>query len=108
MTVKIAAQFTDKSRLLNGLDALEKSLVDEWNDPHAPLRHTAIVTYELAYTKRTVKDHTEQPTIMVRHFEPVFDEAAVTATTLQQQAFSARTGREFQPSLFDTTGDEDE
>ena len=96
MGVKIAAKFTKNNKLYNGLDSVEDDLV---KDPN--LVRTAVVTYILKYGNTDYENGgAVTNTIKIVEFEPLSDEAAVAAKTLQREAFAKRTGHPMQDDLF--------
>lgn len=104
MGVNISAKFTKNDKLYNGLDAIADELLTE---PH--LVRTAVVTFRVKFDKTDYENGgAKVPTVKVLEFEPVFDEAAVQAKTLQRDAFKARTGNPMQEDLFSSQASDDE
>ncbi len=104
MAVNVSAKFTKNTDLYNGLNHIEKDLLD---DPTA-LR-TAVVKYRVKFAKQDFEHGgAATPTVKIEHFEPMnSDEAARQASELAQAAYKARTGGELQPDLFDQPDEDD-
>ena len=104
MTVKIRAQYTKDTRIMNGLESIANEMMA---DPLA--RITAVVVIECAYTK---VDHLNggQRTLQANlaSIEPVFDSDATEARNLLERAYKKRTGNPSAPVLFGDSDDEDE
>lgn len=104
MGVNISAKFTKNDELYNGLHAIVDELLAE-----PTLLRTAVVTYKVKFDKADWENGgAKTPTIKISEFEPVFDEAAVQAKTLQREAFKARTGNAMQDDLFSSVEADDE
>lgn len=102
MGVNISAKFTKNSDLYNGLNHIEKDLLDE-----PTVMRTAVVKYRVKFAKQDFEHGAAvTPTVKVEHFEPLDGQDAEEASALAQKAYKARTGGDLQPDLFDQPDDE--
>lgn len=97
MSVNIQATFKSDDRALNGLEAIEKDLVESPLD-----RHVIVGVVETVRITKDVADGmTETPTVRLVHIEPMLsnvDEKA--ARKLLEKALKARNGGAPQSDLF--------
>lgn len=102
MTVKISAQLTRERKEFNGLDRIERELVDQ---PRG-MRY-AVVAYEVKRVTDEVDEGVEIPTIRLSHIEPVDGVQADRVRDILAERYKDRTGKSLEgdPTLFDVAGD---
>ncbi|TDC35675.1 hypothetical protein E1211_15325 [Micromonospora sp. 15K316] len=105
MTVKISAQLTRERKEFNGLDRIERELVDQ---PRG-VRY-AVVAFEVKRVSDEIDEGVEIPTIRLSHIEPVDGVQADRVRDMLAERYQDRTGKtlEGDPTLFDVVDGERE
>ncbi|QDY06138.1 hypothetical protein FJK98_02310 [Micromonospora sp. HM134] len=106
MAVKMAAQLTRAQREFNGLDRIERELLDQRRGTRY-----AVVAYHVKRVSDEIDEGVEIPTVQITHIEPVEGSDADRVRELLADRYKDRTGKSLDgdPTLFDVVpggGDE--
>ncbi|MEV4846117.1 hypothetical protein AB0K20_23230 [Micromonospora matsumotoense] len=105
MAVKMAAQLTRAQREFNGLDRIERELLDQ----RRGVRY-AVVSFHVKRVSDEIDEGVEIPTVQITHIEPVDGDDADRVREMLADRYKDRTGKSLDgdPTLFDVVpGDGD-
>lgn len=102
MSVAVSSKFTKDTVVYNGLDAIEKDLIEEGLNG-APTTHYAVVAFEVTNIDIDVKSGKRQPRVNLKNIEVMHGDKATEVKAMIDAEFRYRNGRMDAPgdTLFD-------